>query len=285
MLSANLKSVLDSKLWRSAEEIITHYVDLGYRVSELTSIDETYTYTPHLVCKKSYETIAIDIRERCNVESYFERFVTGCQANRIPVKICFAVPEYIEGNETIFSHAQRSQLINLGIGLMVVSASRIRNDIGTISCDRRFVLPPGSSLGKYKNDIDGIIAKYNSGKCLDAIRDLCEKAEDATVRLALKAAKKKIINATTSEINNSDFDWAGLIDGLSVRVWKGNPQTQIITDKKLRSSLHDFRDKRNLSDHRKTPQQLRDLEQQYPEAILQGIRLLRKLINIYNKLK
>lgn len=76
-----------------------------------------------------------------------------------------------------------------------------------------------------------------------------------------------------------------MINCLGVRNYKGVSQTQIINDKKFRGSLHNFRDKRNLSHHRKNAKQLRDLEQQYPEAMHQGIRVLRELVKLKNQLK
>lgn len=285
MLSDNLKAILPSKLWRTAERLIIHYRNTGYTVTQLASVHEFNTYRPHIICKKKYETIVIELREKCNIEKHFENFIDKSNANRVAIKIYYAVPEYIDGEETFIGHAQRATLIKLGIGLLVVKDDDITEDIGTISCNRRFALEPGSTLGKYSNKINIIIEDYNRGNCLDAVRDLCEEVEGATVQLALKAAKKGKISATTTEINENEFDWAGLIDGLSLKVWKGNEQTQIIKDKKLRNSLHSFRDKRNLSDHHKTPKQLRDLEQQYPEAMLQGIRLLRELIKLTNQLK
>lgn len=285
MLTENLKSVLPAKLWKTAETLISHYRNKGYTVNQLSSIDDDYRYRVHLICKKRYDTFAIEIREKCNVEKPFENFVIGCQAKRVSVRVFFAVPEVIDESETLVSHSQRNMLKKLGIGLITIGANGVNEDIGTISCYRRFALEPGSSLGKYSAKVDEIIADYNLGNCLDAVRDLCEEVEDATISLALKAAKKGKIAATVDEINNHEFDWAGLINGLSIRVWRNHPQTQIINDRRLKNSLDNFRDKRNLSDHRKTPKQLRELEQQYPEAMLQGIRLLRELVRINNQLR
>ena len=285
MLTSNLRAVLPSSLWRSAETIITAYRAKGYTVTEFLSVHEHNSYRPHLICKKGFETIIFELREKCNVEKHFENFVDKSQAHRVPIKIYFAMPEYIDDVESTVGIAQRSTLKKLGIGLMIVKEGEVIEDLGTISCNRRFVIEPGTSLGKHTSQVHEIIEKYNFGNCLDAVRDLCEEVEDATTLLALKAARKNKINLTVQEINDHEEDWSGLINCLSFRQWKNLPQTQIITDRRLRASLHDFRDKRNLSDHRKTARQLRDLEQQYPEAMLQGIRLLRKLVTINNGLR
>ncbi len=140
-------------------------------------------------------------------------------------------------------------------------------------------------MGKYANKVDEIIQDYNFGSCLESVKKLTEEAEDATVVLVLKAIKKGKLNLTAQEVNDNDIDWAGMINCLAARVWKQSPQTQIISDKKFRNSLDNFRDKRNLSHHRKTAKQLRDLEQQYPEAMHQGIRVLRELVKLKNQLK
>lgn len=286
MLTENLKTTLERKLWLTAERLIKFYDTKSYKIKQLDKVCDSHPYKMHLVCTKGYEVIGIDIRERCNVESYFEKHATSCLASRVGVKLFFALPEYIEGIESMTSSVQRDKLKMLGIGLLIVKENnKIEIDIGTISCDRRFVLPAGSALGIYKNDVSEIIEKYNTGMCLDAIRDLCEKTEDATVRLALKAARLNKIAATTDEINRHDFDWSNIITGLSMRVWRGRNQTQVITDIHFRDSLNEFRSKRNLSDHRKTQKELKQLEEQYPEAMLQGIRLLRGLVRLNNNLK
>lgn len=284
MLTDNLKSVLPSKLWRAAESLISFYENKGFTISQAISIDENYRYRTHIVCRKRYETIAVELRERCNIESPFERFVLGCQANQIPVKIFFAVPSMIDDTETLISHNQRNSIKKTGIGLIIVG-DEISEEIGTISCNRRFVLDPGTSLGKYASKVDKIIQDYNFGNCLEAVKNLTEEAEDATVALVLKAIKLGKLNLTVQEIDDHDIDWAGMINCLAQRVWKGTPQTQIINDRRLKNSLDNFRDKRNLSHHRKTAKQLRELEQQYPEAMHQGIRLLRELVKMKNQLK
>lgn len=285
MIEDNLKAVLPSKLWRTTEKLIKEYRGKGYSIAQLESVHDHNTYRPHLICRKKYETVVIEVREKCVIETPFEKFIDKSQAHRVAIKIYFAVPEYIDDEETVISHAQKAKMALAGIGLLVVKDSEIVEDTGTISCNRRFAIEPGTTLGKHAKAVTAIVDKYNRGNCLDSVRDLCEEVEGATKALALKAARKGKLAVTAQQIVNDEFDWAGLIDGLSIRVWQGQPQTQIITDKKLRNSLSNFRDKRNLSDHHKTAKQKRDLEQQYPEAMLQGIRLLRELIILNNKVK
>jgi len=285
MVEENLKAILPSKLWRTTEKLIKYYRGKGYAITQLASVHEHNGYRPHLICTKKYEKIVIEVREKCVIEKPFENFVDKSQAHRVAIKIYFAVPEYIEEEETVISHAQRAKMTSAGIGLLVVKETEIIEDIGTISCNRRFALEPGTTLGKHAKSVEGAINKYNRGNCLDAVRDLCEEAEGATKDLALKAAKKGKLAVTPQQIIDNEFDWAALITGLSMKVWLGAQQTQIIKDTKFRNALNSFRDKRNLSDHHKTAKQLSDLDQQYPEAMLQGIRLLRELIKLNNKVK
>ncbi len=285
MLSENLKAVLDGRLWGTAEKVMKHYQSTGYKVTQLMRIDDTYRFKPHIVCKKHFETLAIDIRERCNIEKHYEDFVTGCQAKRVAVKIYFAIPEILGDTETVLTLIQRANIKTIGIGLITVSDNKIEIDPDTISCNRRFALEPGTSLGKHTKTIDVLIGKYNLGDCIGAIKSLVEEAEDATFLLATKAIKKGKINATLDEIANHEIDWATIIDGMAAKVWKGSSQTQIITEKKFKQDLHNFRDKRNLTNHRKTAKQLRDLESQYPEAMYEGIRVIRELVRLNNSLR
>ena len=68
-------------------------------------------------------------------------------------------------------------------------------------------------------------------------RFMMKEGEDATIRLSLKAARLGKIAVTVDEINNKTFDWAGLINGLSIRVWRNINQTQIINDTRLRGFI------------------------------------------------
>jgi hypothetical protein len=290
MLSDLLKTVLDQKLWGTAEKVKELFHGQKFRVEEMKSVNPAKGIRSHLVCKKSYKTIAIDIREKCTVDRHIEEYIKDCHTRRIPVEFYFAVPSILKNKEGIeepnsITITQREFMKELGIGLLILDEKqKIIKDLGTVSCDRRFALPPGTSLGTHKTKIADLIEKYNSGDCLDAVRDLCEEGEDATVMLAIKAAKKGKIVFTEVDIKANLYDWETLINCLSAPSWGATPQIRIITDKKITNSLKSFKDKRNLSDHRKTAIQLRDLEALYPEAMLEGIRLIRKLIQLRNSI-
>ncbi len=284
MLSDDLKDILPDKLWTAAGKVISHYKKLGYRVSEMVNVDEKYRYRFHIVCKKGFDTLAIEVREKCNVESYLENQLNGMYLNKTGVRVYYAVPEIIDEAETQISHAQSAELKRLGIGLIVIRENEISTENGTVGCHRRFAIEIGSSLGKYKQNVEEVVKDYNEDKCLDAVKDLTEIVEEATISLALKAIRKGKINLIKDQIDNNEVDWAGIINCLGAKVYAGIPQTQII-DKRLRLDLDDYRDTRNLSAHWKTKKKLKELEEQYPEAMQTGIRLLRKLVSLYSKLK
>ena len=284
MLTKNLKEILDDKLWATAKVLIKHYTKRGYKITQFHSIDTTYSYKLHLIIKKGYETIGIEIRERCSINSFFEKFILGCQSNKIPIKLYFAVPEKIGDDETIIAHGVHADLKNIGVGLLIIEGNNIIEDVTTISCHRRFALEPGTSLGKHKNRISEIVEEYNSGDCLTAIRNLADEVEDATYDLAAKAAKKGKINITAADIEANRYDWEGIINCLSAPNYGGQPQTKYF-DTKLSNSMKSFKDVRNLSGHKKGAKERKQLEQQYLEAMLQGTRLLRTLISIQAKVR
>ncbi|MGI8495214.1 MAG: hypothetical protein ACR2L1_07865 [Pyrinomonadaceae bacterium] len=49
--------------------------------------------------------------------------------------------EIIDDTETLISHNQRNSLKKLGMGLIIVG-NEVSEEIGTISCNRRFALEP-----------------------------------------------------------------------------------------------------------------------------------------------
>lgn len=279
MLDDQLKAILSDRLWATAELLIAHFKGKGYRVSQLASIDDTYTYKLHLVCKKKYETIGIEIRERCVVEKYFENSINGWYSQRTAAKIFFAVPVFISEKETQVGLSQMLELKRLGTGLFLIKNTEIIKSHGTVGCHRKFALEPGTSLGKYKSKIEELIREYNLDDCLSSVKMLTEVVEEAIVLLAKKAIRKTKINLTIQQVENNEVDLSQIIDCLGAKVYAGNPQTQIIT-KPLRLELQSYRDTRNLSNHWRTAAQLSDLEKKYPEAMQTGIRLLRKLVSL-----
>lgn len=282
-ISKTLKATLDSKLWKAADKIIQLYKKQNFKITFVESIDSEFTYKPHIICSKRYEKIAIEIREKCNVESFFEKFVLGCQAKRIHVKLYFAVPEYINDEETLISHNQKNILEKRGIGLLIIRDKDIKEDLGTIACNRFFAIESGSSVGIHKKNLDQLVKEYNKGKCLSSIRDLSEMVELETFNLATKAAKKKTINLNVLNIQNNKYSWEDIINCLSSKDYKSNPQTRYFTPV-FSNSIKEFKDVRNLSDHKKNAKQLKELEEKYPEAMIKGIRLLRELIKMKNKI-
>lgn len=276
------ESMIPSPLGSTAKELRKHFKKRGYSVSESTGIDETNRYKAHLVFKKVYETIAVEIRQKCDIQHPFLNFVQACQANRVAVKIYFAVPEIVEGEETTISHTQMSALRTAGIGLFVVNDSGVREEIGTVPCNRRIALEPGGSLGKYATKVNEITRSYNLGDCLDAIRDLSEEVEDATTLLCAKAAKKGKINIAEADVLSTGFNWEDKINVLAASNYRGAQQTRFL-DQPTSQDLKSFKDTRNLSDHRKTVKDKRRLEAQYPDKVLQGVRLLRELVKLIKR--
>lgn len=273
------ESMIPSPLGSAAKALKKHFTKKGYSISDGVSIDQSNRYRVHFVFKKGYETIAVEVRHKCDIQSPFLHFVQSCQANRIAVKIFFAVPETVEGEETTISHAQMSALRSAGIGLLVVTDHDIREEIGTVPCNRRVALDPGGSLGKHAKKTDEIMKDYNLGKCLDAIRDLGEEVEDATTILCAKAARKGKLSITQAEVSSPDFTWENKINVLSTDKYKNVSQTRYL-DASTSLDLKSFKDTRNMSDHRKTAKEKRKLEAQYPDKILQGVRLLRELVRL-----
>jgi hypothetical protein len=273
------ESSIPPPLMGAAKVLMRHFQKRGYRIYEDQAIDQTYPYKVHLVFKRGYETLAVEMRQKCDIQPPFLRFVQACQANRVPSKVYFAVPELLDEEETGITHAQNQELRRAGIGLMVVGNGTVRMDVGTIACNRRIGLEPGGTLSKHSRRVEEVISDYNLGQCLDAVRDLSEEVEDATTMLCAKAARKGKINITEAEVLAPEFSWEDKINILSADKYRNTPQRRFL-DPPLSRDLKSFKDVRNLSDHRKTAKETRKLESQYPDKMLQGIRLLRDLVRL-----
>src|SRR5690349_1237543 len=153
-MQVNLKKLEDflpRNLMPCAFKVAEHFLSKKYEISLIDNVDQKIPYKFHIICKKKYETIAIEIREKCNIISQFKEAVSQCYISRLPVKVFFAVPEKIGDAETSITHAQVSSIESLGIGLLVVTDTDVITRTGTVNCDIRFSLPPGTSLGSRKN--------------------------------------------------------------------------------------------------------------------------------------
>jgi hypothetical protein len=159
-LVMDLKDILAEDLMLTAKRLINHYKKEKYKVLEAGKIDEI-AYKFHLICQKNYETVAIEIRKSCNIESFHERFIDNCQAKQLPIKIYFAVPDQIDEIDILIPITHTQRLRDKGIGLLIVKEDRIIEEIGTVKCNQRISLDPLISLGLYKKDILTIIKRKN----------------------------------------------------------------------------------------------------------------------------
>jgi len=273
---------LPRTLISSAKKIRKHYKSKKYRIKELFPVHEDIGYKIHFIFSKGYEKIAIEVREKCDIQPHFKSFIDGCHSMRVPIKIYFAVPEKIGEDYTTITHAQREELEKKGIGLLIIKENEIKEDLGTIPCNRKLALDSTHRFPNYKEKVLSLLSNYNKGNCLNALRDLSELVEEATMKLAIKAAKKSIINVDPKKIEEKKLNWDTVINILSLPNYNNTPQTKIL-DKTVSSSLTSFKDVRNLGDHWKTKKEKEQIEEKYPVSMMQGLDLLRDLNKLIKK--
>src|SRR3990172_2253743 len=141
---------LPRTLISSAKKIRKHYKSKKYRIKELFPVHEDIGYKIHFIFSKGYEKIAIEVREKCDIQPHFKSFIDGCHSMRVTIKIYFAVPEKIGEDYTTITHAQREELEKKGIGLLIIKENEIKEDLGTIPCNRKLALDSTHRFPNYE---------------------------------------------------------------------------------------------------------------------------------------
>lgn len=276
------EDVLPRSLYSTAKKIRKYFQSKRFKISEVVPVDPDISYKVHFLFKKKYESIAVEVRERCDLQVHFKSFIDNCHSKRAPIKIYFAVPEKIGDDETIITHAQREVMEKNCIGLLIVKENEIKEDLGTVQCNRKISLEPTHKFAAFSERIKNIIVDYNKGNCLNALRDLSEIVEECTMKIANKAIRKSKIVLNSDEIENKTIDWEGVINALYSTHYRGHDQARIL-DKSLFHALKSFKDLRNLGDHWKTKIEKQKIEEKYPVSMMQGFDVLRDLVKLINK--
>jgi hypothetical protein len=277
-----IEDILPPSLVQTGKRIIKYYKSQKFSISIGEQVNENILYRPTIIAQKKTEKHIIEVRERCDLTGSFEKFLAQCHSERIDYKIFYGVPEKINGEDTLISHTQRELLEKNCIGLKIVKESDIKDDLGTIQCNRKIVLEPRFKFGPYAKKIESIVKEYNKGNCLNALRDLSESVEECTMKIAKKAIKRGKIHIALADIEEKRLDWETVINILSTSDYKGVKQQKIL-DREISNSLKTFKNSRNLGDHWKTKAEKLKIEEKYPISMMQGFDVLNDLLKILNK--
>lgn len=169
-----------------------------------------------------------------------------------------------------------------GIGLLlvtaggeVVKAQEARNPALMVSLDESL------ALGQFRAEVRGAFEKFNNGSRKDALRDMCDLVERDAKALARRAARKRYLIKTESEL--AVVDLASTINLLASAQQYAQGHVALV-DSDLKDDLHSFRTARNLIDHpAPTRRAERDRERQFGERMLMGARLVSEIRALHRR--
>jgi len=267
---------LSRELWPAAISIAKHFKSKEYRVKSEKQISRDYGFRPSLICRKSWDVIAVEVRSSPLIDEPLRDFITTALANHEELTIYIALPRERDGNEIALPVSFLDQLTRFGVGLLLVSNGVVEERERGARCSLRYSIAAGRSLGRYKERVIEAVKKFNRGDNVDGLRDLSEIVEGSVEELALKAATKKLIVPPPEEIQAMDFE--GRINVLGAPEWKGRPQRRFL-EEELKNDLKSYKGARNLGHHPRNRKQQRDLENQLMERTQASVRLLREILS------
>ena len=264
-------------LWPVARETTRYYKKRRFTVQTEVQIAPKYGFRPTLLCRKSWDLIAVEVRSSPLIDGTLEDFFKTALAHNEGITIYLALPRERDGDEIALPATFLDKLREYGVGLFLVSSGRVEQKERGVRCSLRFSIPTGRRLAKYHGRVQQAVAKFNRGDPLDAIRDLTETVEEAIGDLGVKAASKRLIVPNAQDFQELSFETR--IDLLSAPQWgsPSTPQTRFF-DEYLKNDLKSFKGARILSHHPRKPHQQIALETQYMERMEASIRLLREII-------
>jgi hypothetical protein len=266
---------LSRDLWPTAVALARHFTGRRYTVYAERQIGEAYGFRPTLTCKRSWDLIAVEVSSSPTIEGAIGDFIRTALAIRQELTIYIALPRDRDGEEILLPVSFLDGLRKFGVGLLLVSNDVVEEREKGARCSLRYSVPPGRSLGRYKEQVLEAVKKFNRGDNIDGIRDLTEIVEGGLGELALKASTKRLIIPTPEEIGEMDFE--GRINVLGAPEWRNQPQRRFL-DENLKNDLRSFRGARNLGHHPRTKKQQKSLENQLMERTQASIRLLREIL-------
>lgn len=142
---------------------------------------------------------------------------------------------------------------------------------------------PNLRYGKCKHEVINTVTKFNNTNRKDGLRDMCELVERETAVLAVLAVRKGLLKRDEAVVLG--IDWASQINILASR------DASILTpppifDDKLKDDMNSFRGARNLIDHKvKNKREDRERQLQFAERMMQGPRLVAKLVSLQRKIR
>lgn len=262
-----------------AERLLEHLRATGKRPSIEKPAWSDSPYRTTLAVLAGSSTILYEVQGTLDWHNRLMNFAQWMRANRKSAELFLVSDAASATTAAMFSELQKS-----GTGLMLL------RDDGTFEITLAARNPalqvtpdPELKLGRLKGEVLGCVHKFNTAERKDALRDLCEIVERETKKTVVQAARKGALTIPPAVVEAQDF--ATQINTLSSKTLVPSGKAPLI-DTKLKDDLHSFRGARNLVDHpcyTKRAEQKR--QQQFPERMMMGARLVANLLSLSRKIR
>jgi hypothetical protein len=250
----------------------------GYKCEmEQAFHDDAPLATTLLCSRKGAPTRLIEVQAQPHYTPAVRRLCQWLRAQRMYTELIIATGEGAHASGRLFKELKLD-----GVGLGFV------HDDGDFDIPLPSTVPaliatpdPSIALGRLKKEVNALLDRFNRGDRKDALRDLCEVVERETERVAVRAARKQLVNKTVAQVEG--MDWNAQIGLLGSG--KASASGVALFETQLHLDMHSFRGARNLLDHKVTTAVAASKrEQQFVERMIMGSRLAAELVRIDRKM-
>ncbi len=257
----------------AAAAVISYLRSQGWATQVERAIESEAPYRTTIVGRLITTRILVEAQGVPNYHAGLQKLTGWLAKKRIDSELYIAIPELAS-----IPASTLREITGDGVGLFIVDQDTnvtvflsAKNPILMITLDGSL------ALGECRAEIVKAYHDFNQGNRKAALRDVCEIVEREVAALARKAARKKQLTKTETQVDTMTFSTH--IDVLASQDAYAAGR-QALVNPILKGDLHSFRSARNLVDHpAKTKRDQIRRELQMPERMLMGSRLVAEVLS------
>lgn len=257
----------------AAAAVVSHLRSQHWTIQVERALDIEAPYRTTIIGRLTNTRILVEAQGTPNYHAGLQKLTGWLATKRIDSELYLAIPDLA----SVPARTLR-EITGDGVGLFIVDQDtnvtvflNARNPVLMINLDGSL------ALGECRGEIVKAYNDFNQGNRKAALRDVCEIVEREVAALARKAARKKHLTKTETQVDAMAF--SNHIDVLASQHAYA-PGQHVLVNPTLKGDLHSFRGARNLVDHpAKTKSDQIRRERQMPERMLMGPRLVADLLS------
>jgi hypothetical protein len=232
-----------------------------------------------LVGKQANLLTLVEVQGTLNYTKPLKDFASWIAARRYYAELSLAIPSDATMQARVIAELQHD-----GVGLLVVDEDGVVSESIKPKIPALIITPdPTLRYGKCAKEVNNMVKKFNDLDRKDGLRDMCELVERETAVLAVLAVRKGLLKRGEAVVLG--MDWSSQINILASRDASLLTPPPIFDDK-LRDDMNSFRGARNLIDHKvRNKREERERQWQFAERMMQGPRLVAKLVSLQRKIR